>query len=163
MPPPPPPPPPPAQDQGIDFLFVSFKWQDQEPTQGKYRFEVQDFVQREVCGRGLKMAVVIDAQQTPKWVLQKFPNARQHNSRDSVRSDISFNDPNAMQLMYQWQDAALERLAELNASCIHSIQPSFNNEYETKYTQVGGCMDAVGWCHRGAALPEARLAWLHKI
>lgn len=38
--------------------------------------------------------------------------------------------------MHRWQDAVLARLQANNATCVHSIQPSFNNEYETKYTQV---------------------------
>lgn len=42
----------------------------------------------------------------------------------------------ALQLVHHWQDAVLARLQANNATCIHSVQPSFNNEYEAKYTQV---------------------------
>ena len=41
--------------------------------------------------------------------------------------------------MWAWHEAVLARLAANNASCVHSVQPSWNNEYETKYSQVGCC------------------------
>ncbi|KIY92707.1 hypothetical protein MNEG_15257 [Monoraphidium neglectum] len=44
-----------------------------------------------------------------------------------------------MALAGAWQAAALGRMAEVDAGCVHSIQPSFNNEYETKYTQERDC------------------------
>jgi len=103
---------------------------------GSYDFRVQDFVQQQVCSRGLRFAVLLDAQETPAWVLEKFPDAALVDGRGEARKDVSFAHPEAMQLVHAWHDAVLARLREVNASCIFAIQPSFNNEYETKYTQV---------------------------
>ena len=69
------------------------------------------------------------------------PDAGLVDADGDVRKEISFSHAGAMQLLFGWHEAALSRLAAANASCIHSIQPTFNNQYETKYTQVR----RVGW------------------
>jgi hypothetical protein len=131
---PPGPLPPKPKRQGVDILFTSFRWRDQEAAPAAYDFRLQDFVQRAACSRGLKLAVVLDAQATPPWVIARFPDAALVDARGEARHDLSFSHEGAMALAGAWQAAALGRMAEVDAGCVHSIQPSFNNEYETKYT-----------------------------
>ncbi|KAI8470300.1 MAG: glycoside hydrolase superfamily [Monoraphidium minutum] len=125
--------------QGIDIVFTSFRWADQEPSPTALDFRLQDFVQREVCARGLQLAVVMDAQQTPGWVLERFPEAALVDAAGGRRHDVSFSHAGAGALAAAWQGAMLARMATVNAACVHSVQPSYNNEYETKYTQERDC------------------------
>jgi hypothetical protein len=118
-------------------LFVSFRWADQQPTPDAFDFKVMDYVQQTACSRGLRLIVIFDARASPAWVFDKYPEAGLVDADGDVRKEISFSDGGAMQLLHDWHEAALARLAAANASCIHSIQPTFNNQYETKYTQVG--------------------------
>lgn len=121
----------------MGIIFTSFRWGDQQPTKaGGFDFRLQDYVQRTICNRGLKLAVLYDATATPGWLFEQYPDAALVDAKEVVRRDMSFHHTDAMQLLHEWLGAALAQLASVNNSCIHSIQPSFNNEYETKYTQV---------------------------
>jgi len=127
----------------VGIIFTSFRWGDQQPTKTEgFDFRLQDYVQRTVCSRGLKLAVLYDATATPSWLLEQYPDAVLVDAYDVVRRDVSFHHADAMQHVHEWLGAALAQLASVNNSCIHSIQPSFNNEYETKYTQVCPQQDA---------------------
>lgn len=97
-----------------------------------------DYVVQTVCGQGLRLSIVLDAQANPPWVFDVVPDAGVVDSKGIGHRSISFNHPAVMQLVHLWYDAVLARLQQLNSTCVHSIQPCFNNEYETKYIQVGG-------------------------
>ena len=131
------------QEQGVQTIFVSFMWKLQQPTpRGGFNFRVMDYIQKTVCAQGFKLAVVLDTDATPPWVAKRFPDGVMTDVLNLTRGTASFNHIFALELAHSWQDAVLARLAANDASCIHSIQPTFNNQYETKYTQVGGQLAA---------------------
>lgn len=124
-----------VQSQGVNILFVSFRWMDQEPAPGAFDFRVMDYVQQAVCSSGLQLIVILDARASPAWVFDQHPDAGLVDADGDVRKEISFSHGGAMQLLHAWHEAVLARLAAVNASCVHSVSPTFNNQYETKYTQ----------------------------
>ena len=124
------------QEQGVGILFTSLKWFFQQPTPDTFNFRVLDYLVQTACSQGLQLSVVLDAQANPPWVFDVVPDAGVVDSKYIGHRSISFNHPAVMQLVHAWYDAVLARMAELNATCIHSVQPCFNNEYETKYIQV---------------------------
>lgn len=126
-----------SQEQGVGVLFISVKWFFQQPSPDAFNFRVMDYVVQTVCGQGLRLSIVLDAQANPPWVFDVVPDAGLVDSKGIGYRTISFNHPAVMQLVNAWYAAVLVRLQQLNATCIHSIQPCFNNEYETKYIQVG--------------------------
>jgi hypothetical protein len=126
----------PLQEQGVGVFFASFKWWEQQEQPGPYDFRLMDYVQQTVCVGGMKLAVLLEAHYTPPWVFERFPDAAQVDAKNNTMKEISFNHAGAMHLLHSWHEAALAQLASINASCIHSVQPTFNNEVETKYTQV---------------------------
>jgi hypothetical protein len=95
-----------------------------------------DYIQQSVCKQNLKLAVVLDGDSTPAWVAARFPDGVMRDVLNLTRGTASFSHPGALEMAHAWHDAVLRQLAANNASCIHSIQPTFNNQYETKYTQV---------------------------
>ncbi|EFN52310.1 hypothetical protein CHLNCDRAFT_58911 [Chlorella variabilis] len=125
-----------VKEQGVQTIFVSFMWKLQQPTpRGGFNFRVMDYIQKIVCAQGFKLAVVLDTDATPPWVAKRFPDGVMTDVLNLTRGTASFNHIFALELAHSWQDAVLARLAANDASCIHSIQPTFNNQYETKYTQ----------------------------
>ena len=124
------------QAQGVGIFFASFKWWEQNEQPGAYDFRLMDYVQQTVCGQGMQLAVLLEGHYTPPWVTEQLPDAGQVDARGETREEISIAHERAMQHAYNWHEAALAQLASINASCIHSVQPTFNNEVETKYTQV---------------------------
>lgn len=134
-----------TQDQGVGIIFISVRWKWQQPDPEGFDFTVMNYVQEQVCGQGLKLAVVLDTDATPTWVARRFPDGVLRDVLNLTRGAATFNHAGALELAHAWHDAVLRQLAANNASCIHSIQPSFNNEYESKYSQVG-C--GAGWARR---------------
>ena len=124
------------QAQGVSIFFASFKWEEQNEQAGAYDFRLMDYVQQTVCGQGMQLAVLLEGHCTPPWLVEQLPDAGQVDARGETRPEISIAHELAMQHAYNWHEAALAQLASINASCIHSVQPTFNNEVETKYTQV---------------------------
>lgn len=125
-----------AQEQGVGILFISVKWFFQQPTPDTFDFRVMDYLIQTVCSQDIKLSIVLDAQANPPWVFDLVPDAGVVDSKHIGYRSISFNHPAVNQLVHAWYDAVLSRMVELNATCIHSVQPCFNNEYETKYIQV---------------------------
>ena len=69
-------------------------------------------------------------------MFDRFPDAAQVDANNGTIKEISFNHATARHLLHSWHEAALAQLAAVDAACIHSVQPTFNNEVEIKYTQV---------------------------
>jgi hypothetical protein len=127
-----------VQAQGVRTVFTSFWWEWQQPTPAeKFEFRILDYIQQQMCSRDLRMSVVLDGDKTPAWVAERYPGGMFRDVLNETRGAASFNHPDALALVHAWHDAVLARLAQNNASCIHAIQPSFNNLYEAKYTEVG--------------------------
>lgn len=123
------------KEQGVGILFISVKWFFQQPTPDTFDFRVMDYLIQTVCSQDIKLSIVLDAQANPPWVFDLVPDAGVVDSKHIGYRSISFNHPAVNQLVHAWYDAVLSRMVELNATCIHSVQPCFNNEYETKYIQ----------------------------
>ena len=133
----------------MGILFTSLKWFFQQPTPDTFSFRVLDYIQQTVCSLGLKLAVVLDAQANPPWVLAKLPGAKNVDAWGNHRGAVSFSHPGALALVHAWQDAVLGRLAANNASCIHSIQPTRLTTSMKRST--------VRWVHYCATLQQHML------
>ena len=156
----------------MGIFFASFKWWEQEEQAGAYDFRLMQYVQQTVCEGGMKLAVLLEAHYTPPWVFVRFPDAGQVDARNNTMQEISFSHAGAMHLLHSWHEAALASLAAGDAACIHSVQPTFNNEVETKYTQVGApCFWAACCaasrpglpCPPGRAGSSGRLAFVQPV
>lgn len=88
------------QDQGIGILFTSFQWGLQQQQPGKFNFRLMDYVQRVVCESGTKLAVVLDANASPPWVSQRFPDGLAVDAKGVKRGSASFfhGEPRQWQL-----------------------------------------------------------------
>jgi beta-galactosidase GanA len=80
----------PMQSQGVNILFVSFRWMDQEPTPGVFEFRVMDYVQQAVCSSGLQLIVILDARASPVWVFDQHPDAGLVDADGDVQGDFFF-------------------------------------------------------------------------
>lgn len=114
------------------MIFTSVKWADAEAAPGVYSFAAQDFVQRAVCSRGLKLILLLDASALPAWLLAQHPGAAAVDALGERRGGMSFLHQSARALFYRWADASLARVAEVGGACVHSLSIAFDNEHERK-------------------------------
>ena len=64
------------RDRGFNSVTAELRWADGEPERGKYQFErLARTLERGAAAR-MRVVVRIDANATPAWVLQQYPDGR---------------------------------------------------------------------------------------
>ncbi len=85
------------------------------------------------------MDLVVDLRSAPDWVFQKYPGCFSVDSTGrKYEKALSMFHKEANVAALGFLRNVSEHLAKKFEGCMVGIQPTYNNEYEAKFTQVGG-------------------------
>ena len=107
---------------------------------------IDSFGKRDVlstaCELGFSLNIVITMREFPPWVDDDtfFEIGRALNKEELKTKSPSVAHPKVWKLATDYVRTTSELLLEKYGKCIASISPSFNNEFETRYTQTFGQM-----------------------
>lgn len=104
----------------------------------------------EACDVGMGLHVVIQMRNFPPWFMKDMDEHKarmvEMNQKCSDQSGkfythdtpfISSSDPTVWKLLQEFVEKASELLIEKYGSCLSSISPTMNNEFETKWSHMG--------------------------
>ncbi|GFR43114.1 hypothetical protein Agub_g4115 [Astrephomene gubernaculifera] len=155
---------------GIKTVVFSESWDWAEPEQGKIRFAYLDGLMTCACKNAeIKVDFIFDLLQPPKWIYQRYPDARAHDADNRTYAWMSWFHQLSNKEARRFLGASATYLQQNYPGCIQAIQPVYNNEYEAKYTQEYDAYQDYSpyaihafreWLRsKGAALPQLSQRW----
>ena len=123
---------------------LSWAWTERE-AQGDV--DIDSFSKRDVlstaCELGFSLNIVITMREFPPWMDDDdtfFEIGRALHQEELKTKSPSVAHPKVWKFATDFVKTTSELLLEKYGECIASISPSFNNEFETRYTQTYGKM-----------------------
>ena len=144
-----------ARDVGYTAVMTDLPWEwteRDEPDQLDLTSVNKDWIQQ-ACDLGLQVQVVISMRDLPPW-MWKVEQERNDTFTQKMSPACHKGDGIPMRLPcpahpYVWerilrytQNAAVALVQQYGSNCIHSLSPTMNNEFETRYSQMySGMLD----------------------
>ena len=135
-----------AKENGFTHLMfdLSWAWTERE-AQGDVN--IDSFSKGDVlsaaCELGLSLNIVITMREFPPWAQDDetfFETGRGINMIESKTASPSAAHPKVWKMATDFVRTTSDLLLAKYGQCIASISPSFNNEFETRYSQTFGLM-----------------------
>ena len=138
-----------AKSSGFKQLMFDIPWAWTE-REGRGDVQIDSFNKEDVmstaCESGLSLNIVITMREFPPWVTNETfyekgsvgERCRAENTKKTRSPSVA--NPIVWKYAKEYVEAVTKLLLQRYGECILSVSPSFNNEYETRYTQEWSAM-----------------------
>ncbi|MFH0831021.1 MAG: beta-galactosidase, partial [Parcubacteria group bacterium] len=149
---------------GGNTVVTDVPWQAIEKSEGTFDFSKVDPFMQHAADRDIKLIIALDAgilfgqdprqpsyQAAPKWLFDKYPEARSMDYDGDAYPVLSFTHTQANAAFGRFIRTAVEHFTNTFGDAVIAYSPNFNNQMETRYMQ-----QQLKWQDYG---PSARQAY----
>jgi|GEM_PF-4485120 len=153
---------------GANTIITDIPWMGVEKSEGQFDFSAYDPYLDHVRERGLNLILVLDTgilfgtdhsnpdyQGAPKWLFEKYPDARSQDFDGTSYPQLSFTHKEANQKYQDYLSRAVRYYNGKYGDHVLAYNPNFNNQMETRFAQQG-----FKWQDYGPTAQAAYREWL---